>query len=45
LCAVWCLNGKIAHPDMEAALKTDVQFDEMMDEKHDRDVCGSWEWD
>lgn len=32
------LNGKIVHPDMEAALRTDAQFYEMIDEEHHRDV-------
>lgn len=32
------LNGKIVYPDMEAAMRTDAQFDEMLDEEHHRDI-------
>lgn len=32
------LNGKIVYPDMVAALRTDAEFDEMLDEEHHRDM-------
>ncbi len=35
------LKGRIVYPDMEAALRTDAQFYEMLDEEHHRDVTSS----